>query len=60
MTMDAKFWDGIAEKYAAKPVENLAAFERKKAITREHLHPGCTVLELGCGTGSLALSMAPF
>jgi arsenite methyltransferase len=60
MTMDAKFWDGIAEKYAAKPVENIEAFERKKAITREHLRPGCTVLELGCGTGSLALSMAPF
>jgi ubiquinone/menaquinone biosynthesis C-methylase UbiE len=60
MTIDAKFWDGIAEKYAAKPVENPSAFERKKAITREHLHPGSTVLELGCGTGSLALSMAPF
>lgn len=60
MTADAKFWDDLAEKYAAKPVENLSAFQRKKTITREHLHPGSTVLEIGCGTGSLALEMAPF
>jgi arsenite methyltransferase len=55
---DARFWNGIAEKYAAKPVDDLPAFERKKAITREHLRPDSTVLELGCGTGSLALEMA--
>ncbi|MGK4000319.1 class I SAM-dependent methyltransferase [Sorangium sp. So ce1024] len=60
MSTDAKFWDGIAEKYAAKPVGNVAAFERKKAITREHLRPSSTVLEIGCGTGSLALEMSPF
>lgn len=58
MTADAKFWDQIAEKYAAKPVENATAFERKKAITREHLRPGATVLEIGCGTGSLALELS--
>ena len=57
---DAKFWDNFAEKYAAKPVEDVPAFQRKQAITREHLHPGSSVLELGCGTGSLALKMAPF
>jgi arsenite methyltransferase len=55
---DAKFWDGIAEKYAAKPVADLAAFERKKAITRQHLRPDSQVLEIGCGTGSLALELA--
>jgi ubiquinone/menaquinone biosynthesis C-methylase UbiE len=55
---DARFWNGIAEKYAAKPVANLPAFERKKSITREHLRPDSRVLELGCGTGTLALEMA--
>ncbi|HJL17418.1 MAG TPA: class I SAM-dependent methyltransferase [Sandaracinaceae bacterium LLY-WYZ-13_1] len=57
---DAEFWDGIAEKYAAKPVDDTAAFERKKAITRERLTPDATIFEIGCGTGTLALEMAPF
>jgi arsenite methyltransferase len=60
MPTDAKFWDAIAEKYAAKPVDDISAFQRKQTITRERLHPGATVLELGCGTGSLALELSPF
>src|SRR5688500_7726992 len=60
MTTDTKFWDGIAEKYAAQPVKDVAAFERKQAITRAHLRPDATILEIGCGTGSLALAMSPF
>lgn len=59
MTADPKFWDNIAEKYAAKPVDDQPAFERKKAITRKLLTPRATVLEIGCGTGTLALEMAP-
>jgi ubiquinone/menaquinone biosynthesis C-methylase UbiE len=55
---DARFWNGIAQKYSAKPVANVPAFERKKAITRQHLRPDSRVLELGCGTGTLALEMA--
>lgn len=58
MTADAKFWDDIAEKYAARPVQDLSAFERKKAITRDLLRPYSNVLEIGCGTGSLALEMS--
>jgi arsenite methyltransferase len=58
MTADAKFWDDIAEKYAARPVQDVPAFERKKAITRQYLRPDSTVLEVGCGTGSLALELA--
>ena len=60
MTADAKFWDALAEKYAKQPVANPSAFERKQAITREHLHPDSSVLEIGCGTGSLALALSPF
>lgn len=59
MNADAKFWNQAAEKYAARPVADASAFERKKAITRGLLTPEATILEIGCGTGSLALEMAP-
>ena len=55
---DAEFWNQLAEKYAAQPVKDVRAFDRKKAITREHLRPRSIVLEIGCGTGSLALEMS--
>lgn len=56
----AAFWNQTAEKYAASPVADVPAFERKKAITQALLPPNAKVLEIGCGTGSLALEMAPF
>jgi ubiquinone/menaquinone biosynthesis C-methylase UbiE len=59
MSADAKFWDDIAVKYAAKPVGDATAFDRKKAITREHMRQGAKILEIGCGTGSLALELSP-
>ncbi|HLL24427.1 MAG TPA: class I SAM-dependent methyltransferase [Kofleriaceae bacterium] len=55
---EAQFWDRLAAKYAAQPVKDVAAFERKKAITRQHLRAASTVVEFGCGTGSLALDMS--
>jgi arsenite methyltransferase len=60
MTTETKFWDNVAEKYAASAVKNVSAFERKQAITRDHLRPDSHVLEIGCGTGSLALALSPF
>jgi ubiquinone/menaquinone biosynthesis C-methylase UbiE len=59
MTADAAFWDGIAETYARKPVNDPDAFERKIAITRARIPPRAAVLDIGCGTGSLALRLAP-
>ena len=56
---DPAFWDNLAERYAATPVEDPDAFDRKIAITASQMTPGCTVLDIGCGTGSLALRLAP-
>lgn len=59
MAADARFWDDIAEKYAAKPVENVPAYHRKLEITKARLRRDQTLLDVGCGTGSLALELAP-
>lgn len=58
MQPDASFWDNLAERYAAKPVDDPAAFERKIEITRAQMRPDAVVLDIGCGTGSLALRLA--
>ena len=58
MTVDPQFWDGLAERYAARPVSDPEAFERKIAITRGHLSPGAVMLNVGCGTGSLSMRLA--
>ena len=55
---DAAFWDGIAEKYAKQPVANPDAFDAKIAITKSHMKATDVVLDIGCGTGSLALRLA--
>lgn len=54
------FWDQIAHDYAAKPVEDPAAFARKIEVMRRHMRPTDRVIDLGCGTGSLALLLAPY
>ena len=60
MSTDAAFWNDIAEEYAARPVELPEAFERKIEITIGRMDPRDVVLDIGCGTGSLALRLAPF
>ncbi len=43
-------WDGV--------VANPGAFERKIEVTRARMTPTDVVLDIGCGTGSLALRLA--
>ncbi len=56
---DASFWDKTARKYAASPIKNVAAYEETLERVRSYLKPEHRVLEVGMGTGSTALILAP-
>ncbi len=58
MKTSAKFWDGIAEKYARNPISDMDAYEYTLRRTRSYLTLTDRVLELGCGTASTALRLA--
>ncbi len=53
------FWDKIAPKYAKKPIKDPTAYAAKLEAVRAVLKPTDTVLELGCGTGTTAVKLAP-
>lgn len=59
MSTNANFWDRIADKYAASPIKNMEAYEQTMARTRFYLSTDQDVLEVGCGSGSTALLLAP-
>lgn len=54
----AAFWDKAAQKYAASPIKDMAAYEATLTRTRAYLSPTDHLLEVGCGTGSTALKLA--
>jgi len=53
------FWDKVAEKYAASPIKNMDAYEATLDHTRKLLRETDKALEIGCGTGTTALKLAP-
>ena len=55
----ARFWDRIARKYARDPIADQAGYERSVQRVIGLLSPTHTVLEIGCGTGTTALRLAP-
>lgn len=59
MDADARFWDRIAEDYAKKPWPKPEATARKLDLTRALLRPEGRLLDLGCGTGTILLALAP-
>ena len=55
-----KFWDKRAERYSKRDIADAESYQKKLDITREYLNTDSEVLEFGCGTGSTAISHAPY
>ena len=55
----ARFWDKLADKYSKKPVKDMENYNKTLDCTKKHLSVGDEVLEVGCGTGTTALRLAP-
>ncbi len=55
---DARFWDRSSRKYAKGAIADPAGYARTLDRTRALLKPNDRVLELGCGTGTTALTLA--
>jgi SAM-dependent methyltransferase len=59
MAEASRFWDRMADRYIADPIEDVPAYERKLEITRSYFRPDMELLEFGCGSGATALLHAP-
>ncbi len=49
-----RFWDKVADKYAARQVKDVESYEAMLADVTSRLAASDRVLEIGCGTGSTA------
>lgn len=47
-----RFWNLIASRYAASPIADKPAYERKIASLRQRLQADMSVLDIGCATGT--------
>lgn len=47
-----KFWNLIARKYAASPIADSEAYQKKIEKIKSYLSSGDDVLDIGCGTGT--------
>ncbi len=53
------FWDKAAGKYAKDPIRNMDRYAHTVARTKSYLRPDHEVLEIGAGTATTAIELAP-
>ncbi len=59
LASNARFWNKAARKYARDPIADEAGYEKTLQRVQTLLSSEHAVLEIGCGTGSTALRLAP-
>lgn len=59
MTPSDTFWNKVAPKYATSKISDMKSYEYTLERTRSYLRSDDHVAEIGCGTGSTALLLAP-
>lgn len=55
----SRFWDKMARQYAAEPIADMVGYDRTLSCLQGWLSHTHRVLEIGCGTGTIALRLAP-
>jgi ubiquinone/menaquinone biosynthesis C-methylase UbiE len=55
----AEFWNKRADKYSKKRIKDMENYNKTLDCTRKYLSASDDVLEVGCGTGTTALLLAP-
>lgn len=58
MSRAARFWNRFADRYAARPIKDVAAYAALLADAAARLGTDDRVLEIGCGTGGTAIRLA--
>lgn len=60
MMRAASFWNRMANGYAKDPIADEDSYQHKLTKSREYFTKQSEILEIGSGTGSTALSHAPY
>ena len=58
MSRAVRFWNRFADRYAARPIKDVAAYGALLADAAARLGTEDRVLEIGCGTGGTAIRLA--